>query len=602
MKQNSNGKQQNQHKSTNSTHKRSNGHGKAQNARNVRREQPRKDSKTKRVNFDNTREDKVQKRIMEDAHSGKYNDINDFLKNPTLVRAAASIPVAPILGRNVGHLDPVPGIMVFPWQPNFGNYGSGAAYKYAPEASSGLQLSPYPFALNQAADTTYSYLVHANSRNYSYNSSDLFLLIMAGSQVFAVIEALKRAYGIVKRYVETSAYTPKSELAAMGFDWDDLVRNFSHLWFDINLLISQSRQIWIPTTFPFVSRWQDLNSMIYKDADGPYAQEYIFVQSKYYRYTETGAKTGGALIQAGYSFVNSSGEQQSGLISPGQTNTDGQFVTWTWEQWISMATNMIQYLIASEDRGIIYGDLLNAFGADRIVAVPEIASDYSIEAVYSPEISMQIENLTIWGAKLPDMWGQIENRIVPMITTAPPSGIARLDHTRDNWSLNFHVNDQPTPEMFLLATRFMTMGMRAVAIPQWDKTTGEFSAAAMWLPDTAGSEIVTDIYVMARPTDTSTNSVMWLNQYWGNGFGVDKAHYYAMAFDWHPFLAVGVTTGAQVSSPTTAQANEGARFEGNFVDMTVGDYDRYAEIIWSEVQRIHDVCFLSLYDVPSSLT
>lgn len=595
----SNGNQWNGSKSQKGNGRAKDNGRKGKGTSNRNRQQPKKDSNAKRVNYDNAREDRVASRIMEDAKSGKFNDINDFLKNPTLVQAAGSIPVAPILGRNAGNLLPVPGIMAFYWKPNFGNFADAPAKKYDVGGVEHM-FTPAPFALNQAADTTYSYLVHANSRNYAYNSSDLFILIMAGSQVFAAIEAMKRAYGLLKRYVETSAYMPDSELKAMGFDPEDMRKQFSHMWFDINLLISQSRQVWIPTTFPFITRWMDMNSNFYKDAEGPYAQEYIFVQQEYYQYNEIASSTGGSLSVALYESIDAQGDPTSIPFRCGWQSDSAGYITHTWSQWVSLVQGMITRLMNSEDRGIIYGDLLNAFGADRILAIPEIAADYAIEAEYSPEISMQIENMTVWRAKLWDGWLQVENRIVPYVTGGD-GGANYSSYTRDNWSLNFHTTSNPTPEMFLLATRFMTMGARQVAIPKLNKTTGEVTAEAKWLPITAGSEIITETTIVQYPLTgpfTEGDAVRFRTS--GTSATIYETALTAMSFDWHPFVAI-VNSDINVSAPTAANARDGLHLAGNTTSRTYGDYDRYAAIRWEEVSRINDVAFMSLYDVPSSI-
>lgn len=563
----------------------------------VKREQPRKDSSAKRVNYDNAREDKVAEAIMRDANSGKFNDINDFLKNPILVQAAGSVPVAPIVGMKVGKLDPVPGIMVFPWVPNFGTFAPGGTRKY----DIGGVETPFslpPFAINQAADTTYSFLVHANSRNYSYNSADLFILIMAGSQVFAAIECMKRAYGLVKRYVEHNTYMPDSLLRAMGFDPEDMRRNFSRMWFDINLLITQSRQIWIPTTFPFVSRWIDMNSEVYKDAEGQYAQMYLFVQNVFYRYSEVGSKTGGCLVPAKYSYTTAAGVVDEGTIRPG-TTVNNNYMVWTWEQWMSMIQNMIGHLVNSEDRGIIYGDLLNAYGAERILALPEIAADYAIEPVYTPEISMQIENMLGYSGKLPDYWGQIENRIVPMYANVPTGSVSITNGGMANWCLNFHTTTQPTPEMFLLATRFQTLGLRAAVVPILDTDTGEITSGKMWIPEAAGSEIIGEIQMIVEPLRTSaTEGVYTIRQVSSTSNWYDQ---YIQTFDWHPFKSAQVT--GSVSVPTQDQADTGAHLTAQIANAGTlfGDFDMYAEMQWEMLQRIDDVAFLSLFDVPSSI-
>lgn len=586
----------------------------ARQKRNVRREQPRKDSNSKRVNYDNAREDKIAERIKRDARSGMFNDINDFLKNPGLVQASASIPVAPIVGQPVGRITTPPGIMVFPWLPNWGSFQYGPTAQYV-QGGEEIVFSRPPMAINQCADTMYSYLVHANSRNYQYNSSDLMMLTAAGQQVFCIIKAMERAYGLIRRYKEQNIYYPDSILETMGFDPNDMRKQFSHMWFDINLLINRTRQIWIPNTMPIINRWIDMNSNLYTDAEGDYSQLYVFVQNRYYMYSEVAMSTGGCLVQAGWKDVGEDGSYVIANFTPG-TPTGMNFVTYTWQNWVDTANVMIDRLIQSEDRGIIYGDLLNAYTAEKIVALPEIAVDYTVDPEYSPEISMQIENIKPWKYILPNGIAQIDNQIVPYYTNV--TGAFNLKYiSPTNGLINFHTLNAPTPEMMLLATRFATLGTRAARVPainyspsaspEGPENTADAKPQVVyrWVPATSGSEIVTNVYIVSQPAVAGSKATVRYPSFyeipdpnsgnitWGNG---DMSR---EAFDWHPFVtAVKLNSGTTpTGDPTADQANSSLILDLIATECW-GDFDLYSQITWEEINRMNDVCFYSLYGVP----
>lgn len=567
-----------------------------------RRQQPKKDSNVKRVNFDNTRVDKVADRIMDDARSGKFNDINDFLKNPTLVAAAARIPVFPILGQNHSSMGAVPSCMAFQWVPTVGTLEAGSAAKVDPASTSPTapKLSKPPFAINQAKDSTYSFLVHANSRNYNYNSSDLFMLIMAGMQVFCAIQAMKRAYGLIKTYVETSRYTPDSLLIQQGFDPNDMRESFSHMWFDINLLINQTRQIWLPNEFPIFNRWLELNTNIYKDSDGPYAQIYQYVQTQFWIYDEYSIKTGGACIPV--ELPNADGTATE-VFAPGTISGAGasaQYKVYSWKQWCTVVQNMINALVNSEDRGIIYGDLLNAYTAERIYAMPEIAADYITEISYSPEIAMQVENSVIaYGVPAGIM--QVENQIYPLYKdlTKPTS----RTQGPSNWPINFHTVTDPTPEMILLATRFMSLGSRAAYVPKVDSTaTDGYSAMQQIVPLTHGSELLTGASFLIEPAnsaDQGAGKINGINSLWRILYGSDVSPDYcrAEAFDWHPFVGVFRSNAPVV--PLTDDSCSAGTEGGTPIVEAFGDWDRYGDVTPNELKKINDVAILSLFNVPN---
>nr|AVX53377.1 putative capsid [Marmot picobirnavirus] len=521
--------------------------------------------------------DPVASQIMSDAKSGKFNDINDFLKNPMLLKAAASYPIFPILGTAIGDAQPAPGVMVFNWYPNFGNYQRTGIVSEGLGTGTSLDVSGAPLALNQSADSTYSFLVHANSRNYNYNAPDLMLLILAGGQVFSIIEAMKRAYGYCKHYVETDSYQPDAVVKAMGFDPSNLRANLGQAWFDLNNLIVQTRQIWVPNVFPIVTRWMDLNSNIYKDAPGDFAQTYLYVQSRFYMYDETTYQTGGALVpvtlEDGNAFV------------PGFHGTK-----YPWSTWVSRAQKMINALIKSEDRGIIYGDMLNAYTAERIIALPEINSDYVIDREYSPEISMQVENTTVTPPSFVcNGLMQFNNKLYPHYNIPSDSGniVASVPY---EYILNFHTEADPTPEMVLLATRFHSLGLGATAFPTGLENVNP-SVGYAWTPLSAGSEIVVSICMWK-----STNSFTYVDH---SMYYSSTADWYAlsMAFDWHPFGAAMTEGKEQPNRPTADLVNANAVY-GDTPITYYGDFDRYGTSNVPMLRKINDVAFYSLFGVP----
>nr|AVX53683.1 putative capsid [Marmot picobirnavirus] len=533
----------------------------------------------------NNSADATSQQIMEDAKSGKFNDINDFLRNPMLLKSAASVPIFPILGTNIGGAKPAPGVMAFGWIPNFGNYQT-AAPRATGVTGATLNLTPPPVALNQASDSTYSFLVHANSRNYNYNAPDLFLLILAGSQVFSIIEAMKRAYGLAKRYIETDLYTPDTWLKAMGFDPISLRHNLSQAWFDINNLIMQTRQIWVPSVFPIVTRWMDMNSNIYKDADGDYAQTYVYVQAKYFKYNEVDVNTGGSLEVA---RLTPSGAEAEEDFNPGPK----QYV---WSDWVKVAQDMISALINSEDRGIIYGDLLNAYTAERIIAISEIDANYVIDRKYSPEISMQVENTVICSEyAVPNRLYQYENALYPGFAAANTQSFRNLPN---RVFLNFHTTSDPTPEMIALATRFAASYYQACSVPTKNTSGAGLIELPAWVPLSSGTEVVVSMSIYTGPSGSATSGevdYVVTNRSSATDLGDMLAWLRSMAFDWHPFTIDASTTS--LTAPTQSQANNNA-WSGHEVQEYYGDFDKYGRIDWEVLRKINDTCEFSLFGVP----
>nr|AVX53696.1 putative capsid [Marmot picobirnavirus] len=516
------------------------------------------------------------------------NDISWYNHNPELLKSAASLPFASIVGQGLNwtngvSVQSVPGIMSIGWSPAIGGELNGNG------------------AINQAATSTYSYLVHANSRNYTYEAADLMIAIMAGAEVFSILGAMIRAYGVAHRYSEANRYLPDGLLTSLGFQPDDVRKNFSKMWFDINLLIDRSKQIWIPNTMPFLMRRFWLNTTLFKDSSDVKGQIYAFVQNDYLSYQSTTLSTGGALLETGC------GE------SANYTEFHPAENQYTWDQWMSVAEYMLQKLLDEEDRGIMYGDILNAYGADHIYALPTITSDYTVEPVYSEEVLMQIENLVISKDVTQCGCGQYDGNILPiykhtdMTPTAPIS--AGLPGAQ---LLNFRFNTQPTPEAIMVATRGKAAGMigirskNIIVSHAWNK---DFQARPVSFNEsstqdirisTCGTEIFTSIRIWTRNLDSSMGpsyfdafDLMQCMAIWPKNDASIIGRANLMAFDWHPFL-YSVQGGPH--SDDQYPENGSVLYSGT--QAAYGDYCNYVQISADNLERLHSVALYSEFGVP----
>lgn len=527
--------------------------------------QPKKDSSAKRINLDNARDSKV-------IH--KFNDISWYSRNPELLKSAGSIPFAQIIGGGVrfsGHTMIVPGIMRLNYSVSFG-----------PRAAGNVNA---PYALNQASKQLYSFIVHANSRNYNGESADYLILTLAGAQCFAFVAHIMRAYGIAKWYAEENLYTPDALLYSMGFDPDDFRKNLGNVWFRLNELISRSSQFWIPNIMPILQRWFWMNSNVYKDANGPRAQMYVFVPTMFLQYNETLSTTGGGL---------------SPLMDP-SADTASQFNPtthrYTVDQWFAAADALFGALIESEDRGIIYGDILKAFGADKIWALPPIDANYTMAPVYNEEVMTQIENSNRHGSGVVCA-GLCQNgdQLIPFYSGVSSGTQFGYDRTM----LNFHFDGNPTPEQIMIATRLMASGTAKVSVP-----TGSVGQDGTWSvsPSTTvshtvemstGTEVINSYDFIDFDPVTHTPHIVEYSALLNNNLSLQNLTMPAMwsAFDWAPFrYEVNGVTSTQYSSLTN-----GTVFGDTY--LAVGDYDNFTVIDWQTLDKLHTTAVYSEFGLP----
>lgn len=571
----------------------SNSSKKSQHEKALRGKQGSKDSSDTRVNFDNTRASKFRKAVEQMTTDKKpsNNDVSWYSNNPQMLTAAASIPFASVAGSNVAidqNTFTVPGVMGIYYSPALGMdiLGENESDASAPQ-----------YALNQSGKYQYSFIVHANSRNYSYEYQDLTILELAGASLFSLIAHMIRAYGVAKTYAEQNRYMPESLLTTMGFIPEDVRANLSQVWFDINELIARTSQIWIPNVMPLLQRWFWLNSNIFKDDNDVKGQIYMFVETNYWKYNEVLNDLGGGLEPA--TIPVSQGSKDFGEFNPA-------FTKYSWSQWMDMANSMINALINSEDRGIIFGDILNAYGQDKLYAISPIPVDYRVEPVYNQEVLTQIENLVaVQECKCMGVfqntngicaaWTKRSTGKVGEMNSAPSAGL------RTNSILNFHFPTQPTPADIMVATRLVALDNNYMTGHVFNKTTGANGAVTYKLvevasgdyvnaPRVCGSEVVNYIKVCNTPynggeADNSDSYPQFMIKTSLMTFGADTLKKYS-AFDWHPFVyncEFGGSYGTQGGYVRALEA--------------YGDFANYTSLSKEILRKIHVTAMYSLFGI-----
>lgn len=509
--------------------KESNKNGKTNNRR-----QPRRDSNSKRVNYDNTRVQKFDKDI-ETPISNKSNDIAWYGKANGLIEAAARLPFSNTTGFNLpyGKKEAVPGVMALTYMPTIGANGATA---------SGENIA------TTAANSYYSYVVHANSRNQSYDAPDLMMATLAGMDALAFIAVGIRAYGVMNLYDQNNKYLPDALLTAMGFDPSDLRANYSHMLFDINNLIAQASQIWIPDTMPLMQRKFWMNTNIYMDSDSVKGQYYLFVPRCVYKFSETGSPNGTSLV-------------------PVVWNTNQKY---KWSQFVKVAQSLISALVNSQDRGIMFGDILKAYGKEHLYTLSPIDVNYTVTPVYDHEVLTQIENATCGAIDVGDIT-QTESGTIQQAWKANTPDKTQGNYFPSRSVLNFHFKETPTADQIMIATRLKAgyMGYNQ---------TGEVKLAH---PFATGSEVIYSMYIYYYHNDALEVAQMVNDKF----LTLDNIRRW-VAFDYAPWIyqfdALPTSGGPDVWTPSAA----------------FGDYDNYTTVDDINLLRLHKTALMSLFGVP----
>lgn len=532
---------------------------------NKQRFQPRKDSNTKRVNFDNERLSKFERSIVPDTS----NDPQWYATNAELMKAAGSIPFSNTTGAELGfkgynsislpnkeEVARIPGVCSYTWIPSLGGGNTDA--------------------INAAKDSLYSYVVHANSRNTSYTSADLMLTIVAGMQVFSFLAAGIRAYGTMRLYDQRNRYLPNALITAMGFDFNDLRENLPNMWFELNHLIAQTKQIWIPNTMPVLSRWFWMNSEVYMDSESVKGQYYMYTQSKFLQLNETANPTGTSLSWVKYS-------DGSNFSLNAKTRVK-------WSQYIDIAQRLISSLVNSEDRGIMMGDILKAYGADKIYAINPISSEYAIIPSYNREVLSQMENCTPTNPNYMEIFQDADGRILQGSYNPFSAGSTAIHLQPRQRLINFHFPEPPTPEQIMVATRMMTAG----SIYSTDYKT---KASVGVETEFAGTELPLSMLYVTLNANGVSSTLDYFNRIEVPRAGAANMPaiscdiaFNMFAFDWTPFIYLVRSGVFPTASDHTVQDPE--------VITAIGDYENATVIDDQTLRKLHSTALYSEFGVP----
>lgn len=519
--------------------------------RRVVRKQPRKDSRQKRVNFDNTREDKF---IKDESSSNAYAW---YAKNKQLADSAAMLGFSQTTGMPDANGVTNPGVMVYPFVTSIGGFNSRMIY--------------------QAANQIYSYTVHANSRNVSYSASDQMALILAGKEVFVGISNLIRVYGLMLLTNQENSYLPRALVEGCGITYPSARSSYNQMLWDINSLIADSRQIWLPNVMPVITRQFWMSTHVYMDSESNKGQYFMYVPSCLRYYDETTSSDGAMLV-------------------PEQGWDPGNPITWA--AAVGIVRDMITKLLNSESRGVIFGDILKAYGEDSIYRIEFVDPNYTVTPVYDKEVLSQMENCTFMARSIsaPNAASTIKvNTGSGLITEVQGGGSGSalgLSTSAENAFpvtpiLNFHFKGQPTPEQIMVATRCTAVGNAFNVDTSNNGGNLPRSCGTEWIyapfilkygPLTDGGQTISRVYLVQQFKD-----VLWTTNAVTNWQRITEH----MKFDWSPVIYAVTQTGESTTS------------YGNIsIYNYCGDVDNYIPITEAELYRMHYTAMLSEFGVP----
>ena len=513
---------------------------------NKRRSNVKRRPKTNKVNG-NPSDVKVPSRDCKDDtklnSDHGYNDPAWYNASNQLVIDACSLGFATPLGlplkvHNTNYT--VPGIMRLDFVPSIG--------------LSNNNTSP----INMAAQSVYSYVNYANSRNTSYDRTDMMMFLLAMDSAYSYLSFLKRIYGIARLYSATNRYLPYGLLESMNVNADDILSQLSDLRASINTFTAKLGSFFVPATFTYLQRHAWMNYNVFSDSDKPFkSQLYYYYQQAYYRYSETASTTGTSLI-----------------YTPLPIETDGM----SYADLIAFGNDLLDPLLNSQDIGIMGSDMLKAFGEAGLVKMNTIGEDFTIDIAYSPEVLTQIQNTIAVGdisvtQHLADIT-QTDSGVIVQTLKAQDS-IGKLSNAAvigvDNYFINMPMVN-PTPDNVMVATRNMS----------WVSTDKLIHS---------GSDVVTNLHVFNDPINASHKVTFCTSSIVVDTVAYDAFDRYAKIlgavtpFNMHPRLLMGAKIGS--GSDLSLVPSQ-----------IICDFENYTPLPVIDLQKMHEVALLSMFNVP----
>lgn len=529
--------------------------------RNDTKRNSRGNSKPRRTR-DNRETYDEKKEVCDDDRKGKRSPTNDpewYAQTPALLRDAASIPFSQVTGlafdldttysgdgteNASGQINTVPlhvpGIMTLELVPCPGCFTT--------------QTSP----INVAATALYSFVRHANSGSANYDAPDLMMYCLAMGQVYSYLNFLQRVYATSQLYTNYNRYLPRALTMAQGVDYDDLLLHLADFRYGINSLIHKAASLACPADIAYFRRLAFLFSGLYSEGESVKDQMYMYVPAGFLQFSETTSSQGGELVYT--PFIQTTNRTVDSLISYGNS--------------------LLQPILASEDMGIMSGDILKAYGSDKVLKLQTIPEVLQIMPTTDLNVLEQFQNAN-WANGDPlisvtqsQQYGTIR------IRAASAAGTGFGDASTNKHVLTT-ILTEPGPGDVIERTRLMA---------GYQNTTADDLGTGFVNDIYAASEFATHLAIWSldengQPTKTLVPSVYIISSTITAGAALSALDIHCLLenFKFHP----------AVFYYSTINANSTV-----FVNMAL-DFDNYAIIDDQTLQRMHDAAMLSLFNVPS---
>lgn len=227
-------------------------------------------------------------------------------------------------------------------------------------------------AINVAARRTYDVINSKNSRNPSYDPSDLAMYIMAVGQGWSLYELGKRIIGMYNLVNPTNRYWWRDIVASMGFSPISVTNDIVNWRQVLNRLANKLNMLAVPDNIPYFSRARFMNSGIYKDSESEKATYWYYMPAAVMKFTHDPIDQVGRLENVTTPWFS------------------GENVNAT--QFEAFCNSVIDGLFNDSDIATMSSDIIKALGIEKCFRLPFVDPNYQAPALYSPLVNLQLHN------------------------------------------------------------------------------------------------------------------------------------------------------------------------------------------------------------------
>lgn len=240
--------------------------------------------------------------------------------------------------------------------------------------------------LNVAANKNFAFMRRENAGSTNYTDADLMMYFLS---VVGLVPALKHAIRTLKMsaiYAPTTRYVPDMLVKAMGFEPNDLRKNFENYRGRLNRMIVKFNQFPVPADFKHIKRWEFLCDNVFMDRNSTKAQMYF--------YRPIGIPVFHDLGDASTEFGYVSYDYPWGLsnLAPQLTTANKVGGMINFEAYLDVIDNALSNLYNSSDIAIMSGDTLKAFSNTGVYSMPLVKEFEEVLPTYSEMGIRQFHN------------------------------------------------------------------------------------------------------------------------------------------------------------------------------------------------------------------